>query len=265
MIKFLTYITYSSLFISLCCASLSFYYYEVTNTPLNIYKTLIIFFATLFSYNVVQVIPLKEEKSFSSRTIWINKHRKDLIFFMSLSIIFILYFIKDLTKFDIINFTHLFVIVVFYEKILFKSNGLRAIPYIKPFIISYVWACACSLTGGVFNNTLFLIWIECYLFVLSLTIPFDIRDIHHDNADGLKTLATKYPLINVKILALTAMIISLILHINYIEISQEKLAVLACILFIYTFILKSINQKSSEFYFLLGLDGIILLKLLFLL
>jgi 4-hydroxybenzoate polyprenyltransferase len=265
MIKSLTYLTYSSLFISLCSASLSFYYYQVTNMPLNIYKILIIFFATLFSYNVVQVIPLKEGKSFSSRTTWIKKHKKNLIFLMSLSLILILFFIKDLTKFDIINFAHLFVIVVFYEKILFKSKGLRAIPYIKPFIISYVWASTCALTGGDFDNTLFLIWIECYLFVLSLTIPFDIRDIYHDNADGLKTLATKYPLINVKILALTAMCTSLILHLTYIENTQKTLAVASSILILYTFILKSINQRSSEFYFLIGLDGIILLKLLFLL
>ena len=267
MNNFLHFITHSSIFIAICATSLSYFYTHITFTEINYYRLSTIFFATLLSYIGVQLIPISKNLIHNYRSLWIKKNKIILIALMISSIIGITSSVKHLSDFDILNFSHLFIIVLFYEKIFLDEKELRKIPYIKPFLISYIWACACSAPQVFLNKNdpnLFIL-IESYFFILALTIPFDIRDIESDNLDGLKTLATKFTVSSVKRLSFFFFLLSSILQFLYLQVSLKNLTLTTIILVIYMLILSRVWPNQKEGYFLLGLDGIILLKLLYLL
>ena len=78
-----------------------------------------------------------------------------------------------------------------------KKKGLfrlREIPYLKIFLIAFVWAFATIIlpliqaNHEIFSKNIFLLIIERFLFIFAITIPFDIRDIEADKQDGLQTI-----------------------------------------------------------------------------
>lgn len=266
MNNFLNFITHSSLFIALCATSLSFYYTKISFTQINYYRLSTIFFATLLSYIGVQLIPVTKNHFHNKRSLWIKENKIILFSFMVSSLIGITASLEHLNNFDILNFSHLFIIVLFYEKIFLDEKELRKIPYIKPFLISYIWACACSAPQVFLNKSdpnLF-IFLESFLFILALTIPFDIRDIENDNFDGLKTLATRFQTSTVKRISLTIFVLSAIIQFQFLALSLKNIIITVFIMIVYLLILSRVWPNQKETYFLVGLDGIILLKLLYL-
>jgi len=74
-----------------------------------------------------------------------------------------------------------------------KGNRLRDFPFIKVFLISVVWAWLTALVpaGNVLSfqdPSVWLLSAERGLFILGITIPFDIRDYHTDKVAGVDTL-----------------------------------------------------------------------------
>ena len=73
-----------------------------------------------------------------------------------------------------------------------KGKRLRDFPLIKIFLIAMVWsAVACIAVFPVLKITVidkFLLFAERFLIVFAITIPFDVRDMDYDTAQGLSTL-----------------------------------------------------------------------------
>lgn len=71
---------------------------------------------------------------------------------------------------------------------------LREIPYLKIFLIAFVWASSTILLPIMQSNTVFnkvdvtAMLAERFFFVFAITIPFDIRDMETDKQAGLKTI-----------------------------------------------------------------------------
>ena len=83
---------------------------------------------------------------------------------------------------------------LFYVTPLINGNRLRDIDFAKIILISAVWSyffIVPALGSNIASGLLILIFFEKFLFVLAITIPFDIRDKSIDQSHGLKTLATE--------------------------------------------------------------------------
>lgn len=78
-----------------------------------------------------------------------------------------------------------FITISYSWPVLFSQTTLREISGIKIFVIAFVWA---SVTVGLpvleagseISSTIVLEYVQRLLFVLVLTLPFDIRDIRFD-------------------------------------------------------------------------------------
>ncbi len=89
------------------------------------------------------------------------------------------------------------VVAMLYVMPVYRSGGkwirLRDIRYIKIFMIALVWAVMTAWLPALESGVgaipeAFLLSIERFLFVLAITLPFDIRDAHVDRLAGLKTI-----------------------------------------------------------------------------
>ena len=82
-------------------------------------------------------------------------------------------------------------LVPFYK----KSPTLRGIPYLKIFIIGFVWSIIVvglpilnSQNAFYFKLDHLIAFIFVFIFTIAITLPFDIRDIDYDKNSELKTI-----------------------------------------------------------------------------
>ncbi|MCO4754389.1 MAG: hypothetical protein KC478_07890 [Bacteriovoracaceae bacterium] len=252
------FLAFSSLYIALNALALSLFY-QIISGSIHIPRAITIFLATFISYSAVQLFPLKNKQPRSERSQWILSHRKVLIWSMSLCSVLILALIPLLDLEDILNFAHLFVLALFYEQVI-SSKNIRSIPYAKPFLISYVWTMACAYPS--YSESLpMLALLECFLFIFSLCLLFDLRDIEDDKAQDVVTFATRFGAAAVIPLASISFIAALILVFNLFEVG-----LISWILFLAIGIVTILKSRPStaDLYYLLAVDGLIGFKLLLL-
>jgi len=151
------------------------------------------------------------------------------------------------------------------SKKLFK---LREIPYLKLFVIAFVWSTTTILlpvihTERDLNNVdVILMLFERFLFVLAITIPFDIRDLNVDKSVGLKTIPIRIGerrswLISYACLTMFAVVSYL--H-YYMQSNQFVIYALGVSTLMTFYFLMSKRWKKTRWYFYGILDGMMLLQ-----
>jgi len=234
----------------------------------------LIFFATLCEYNIHRFITVLTHKDAlnSEKHKWV---KDNLIAFYALVFLSVAGFIVTalmakkevlLTLAPIAALTLLYSIPVYgNKKSIFR---LREIPYLKIFIIAFTWSATTVLlpiihTGRSFDSVhIGLMLAERFVFILAITIPFDIRDMDADRIARTKTipllLGEKRSLIMSYASVLLFLAISLF---HYSMLNQAFIAMAMVISAISTFIfLKWDKAKRSSLYHYAILDGTILLQ-----
>jgi 4-hydroxybenzoate polyprenyltransferase len=160
----------------------------------------IIFFATLFEYNLHRLITVITNKDAleSDKHNWVKENLGWFYFLVFVSVIGLIVAIL-LAKHEVLMaLTPIAIITIAYSLPIFKNKTtvlrLREIPLIKIFLISIVWSAATILLPIIqsdirfHTNDIFAMLMERFFFILAITIPFDIRDIEADHGVGLKTI-----------------------------------------------------------------------------
>ncbi|MBA3682485.1 MAG: UbiA family prenyltransferase [Bacteroidetes bacterium] len=160
----------------------------------------IIFFATIFEYNLHRLITiitnpgsLNDEKHS-----WVKDNKIAFYVLVSTSILGFIIAAALAKKIVLITLFPLGAITLFYSLPVFKTKKiifrLREIPCLKIFLISIVWAATTILLPIIESGETFGKWhvvtmlIERFIFVFAITIPFDIRDMKSDENAGLQTI-----------------------------------------------------------------------------
>ena len=159
----------------------------------------LIFFATLFEYNLHRLITVltNQEALNSEKHRWVRENRKKFYALVFISVAgFICAALMAKAK-VLLMFAPLGIITLFYSVPVSANPNhllrLREIPYLKIFLIALVWSASTILlpviqTTEKINITgILLLLAERFFFILAITIPFDIRDMEADRHDGLKT------------------------------------------------------------------------------
>jgi len=160
----------------------------------------IIFFATLFEYNLHRLITVLTNKDAlkSEKHRWVNENLKAFYLLVFISVVGFGVVALLANKEVMITFAPIATITLFYSipvsgnrRHLFR---LREIPYLKIFVIAAVWSASTLLLPIVQSSETFsqkhilLMLTERFFFILAITIPFDIRDLEADREQELKTL-----------------------------------------------------------------------------
>ncbi|WP_338791032.1 UbiA family prenyltransferase [Bernardetia sp. MNP-M8] len=254
----------------------------------------ILFFGTLVTYNLC-VFYTKGTASEKFEFIYKKRNILKIIFFLSLILLIPAPFFLTLNQFWFL--VHLAIISIFYtvpihielpsEKIIDEEiNGKndnktedstpknylsipawRNIPYLKIFLIAYVWASATVIFPMLHEDLIIqtpqtiALFFERLLFTLAITIPFDIRDKEGDKKVGLNTLVSLLSPQRSKILALFLLIVCAILicsfHINYF-LHFGIVYILTAFLILFS------SNKRSEWYFTGFIDGLFVIEFLIL-
>ncbi len=185
---------------------------------------------------------------------------------------FIAYFIASFTVVYLLTLSQnpyawafcalLCVITLFYYLPLpFTSFGtLRNIPYMKIFIISFSWTiatvCLPLLFEGnsILNFPVLFLMIERFLFILAITIPFDVRDLKLDKEGGLLTIPSKIGMKKSLLLASFLLLAYLAISICHYGFSNIVFVRALCVLSV-LILIQRINRTRSTYYYTGLLDG----------
>jgi hypothetical protein len=236
-----------------------------------------VFFSTLFLYNFIRLVSgdsvFRTDKS--NRHKFIYEHRIYLWALVIFSCLSSVYFVLPIFPFIFWPLTISVVISLAYGLpiLRFKSTWIRMreVPGLKIFFIAFVWAIVTEGFPNLLANHDFglLAFLERFLFVLAITIPFDIRDLKFDRIE-MSTIPQYFGVKRAKNFGIVCLVAAEIILAYRTFISEE--INLICSLAIYITYEVSIllvylsKSKMSERYVTLGVEGMsILMGILFLL
>ncbi len=239
--------------------------------PANLWLLALVFVATVFLYSLHRVVGLQQlEEELGERHNWAKKHR-----LLSRGIPLV----AAMAGFTIAAWAPLSAVLL-----LLPAGGvamgysipfipgkdrwlrLRDLPGAKVFliaaVIAYVTVFVPLIGSGenwiaIFQN-MGPWWMHRFLYIIAITIPFDIRDFDLDRTTGLKTFPTVLGIGGARIAALVALIGFSLQSWDLVEgLPWWPFSITAVVLL--PLILLA-HPKKSEFYFSLLLEGTIVLQ-----
>ncbi len=273
--KLLSFIINTNIFISLAAVGLS----VETQVQLGLQPAFhpylfIIFFATIFEYNLHRLITvIKNPQALEDdKHKWVKSFPLAFYLLVGLSVagfVTAVLFAKRevlLTLLPIGLVTLLYSLpVVRFKKRFFR---LRDLPLVKIFLISLVWSATTVLLPVIQSGTGFdsrhiaAMLAERFLFVFSITIPFDIRDMAADKGSGLNTLPLMFGEKRSLLLADATLALFLLIALPHcVAMNQVFLLPALIISAVSTYIfIHHVNMQKLRFYHYFILDGTMLLQ-----
>lgn len=275
MTKLINALLYSNVFIALCSVTCYLYgklfiFDQIQEKDL--YVCLLVFFSTLLAYNITRrdsILDIEEGKP--ARIQWMQDHIKWFPYVNVVSAIISLICLFYINAQSIILLGVLGAISIGYTIPIGQFFGfhrkLREIGVFKIFLIALVWASICAILpitlyidlvevrpdmfSVVFIKDALRLFMQELLFIFSITLFFDIRDLETDKLAKIKTIphyigANVTLLISVTLLLLSYWFFELNLY-----------------LFVITVLILILSYKKKNDWWYLGLiDGTILLQFL---
>ncbi len=276
--KLLDLLLFSNVFVACCAMAQGGLTYLVLALPMDYTVLVILGCATLALYNFSMILakPRRPECSPYRRVRWIFRHERSLWAWTGVALAVSLLLGLQLHGPSLLLLGVMGAMGLAYNLPFIRIGGigrltgLRQITGIKLFYIGLVWAMSSVLfpvaeayhDGFVVNwaqVTQLMAWV--FLFVVAITIPFDIRDIYQDRHYGLKTI----PVILGERNALVLCGLLLTGHIVWVWVSDYAVWIRVALAVVSLFSLLVIlfpPMKRNEYYYFLLLDGMMILQFL---
>ena len=234
----------------------------------------LIFLATVFEYNRHRIKDiLNESRNQSSEEfMWVSKNKWKIVGLCIVWIISLFVTIYFTNTKVLLALLPLGIATVFYSVPVKGINSvffrLREIPYLKIFLISFVWTASTTLLPiiqldlKILNFQFVLLFTERFLFIFAVAIHFDIRDMQKDKIAGLKTIPLLFNQKNAMWLSYFSLLLCFIVAYFHYQFQHSGFILVALsISSVTTFLLfkSEYVKKRGSFYYQV-LDGMLLLQ-----
>jgi hypothetical protein len=266
MRRFFNFLVTSNLYIAICASSLYCYYGIKMQENFFLSTVALVFSGTFLSYHIVRIGPWLRGKNCSPLfPKWYKKNRLFTFLSITLTILIAIFAITNLKKYQLLFMLFSFVVVLFYETIISTRLQLRRLPYTKPFIIALSWTLTCvGLHFDSFNSYFFLNAIDCFIFILLLCIPFDMKDREIDSKQGLKSFANQFEIKTLSCYLIILFAVYLALSTNMLSPRPVSLSIISIfLLYSWVQLMFFFKKQLSPLTTYLCIDGIIILKACF--
>jgi len=252
------FIIFSNIWISLCGVGLAISSFFLCNLELNFFFLGLVFFATLFGYNLQNLSKKTIHKERSKQIIWIQSNLINIKTLTTISFFFVIIFSFFLLNINsVLCSTPFFFFVLFYRYPILKKYNFRKIKGLKILFIAVCWSWTCCILPQlVFSSSVnWVVALLVLMYVFIITIPFDIRDTRFDQ--GIQTIPQMIGIQNSYILIM--FMTSILFFISLFNANYK----FAIFLIFTALALMPSKKKNSEFYYLFLLDGLLLVMPIF--
>jgi len=213
-----------------------------------------VLFSTIFIYNFIRLSKVSSFQHWMSY--FISENIKAILILSIVSFVVILILSFSLNIKSIVFILPFGLAALFYvNPIPFKSKfplSLRSIAFIKIFLISFTWA-GVTVFFPLINYKLpigfneLVLFIQRFLIIVAITIPFDIRDLSYDH-ENLKTLPQIIGLKRSKVFGLFFLMLFLGLELFKSSSDNIDLRINLIIALISMFFLIRANENQHKYY-----------------
>jgi hypothetical protein len=221
-----------------------FYFNIPYNEPLSYF----IFYGTITGYNFVKYAGIAGLHHLS-----LTKNLRLIQVFSLLAFLLMIYYAFKLNLNTLSLFLPFGLLTLFYAVPLLKkfSINLRAVASLKIIIIALVWSGATLLIplkneNIVIDSKFILSFIQRFLFVIVLTLPFDIRDLQFDKKQ-LQTIPQLIGIERSKKLGFVLLAITMLIEFLITPNSKFKFVFLMVFIAL-LFLLQRSKRKQSKYY-----------------
>lgn len=248
--QFFQFYIFSNIHVALgtfCLVKLTLLSYGITENS----TALFVFFSTIVSYNFIRFYRISDIVNWYSQ--WLETNKKELFFLVTFCIVGCVYL---MFQFQLKAFLWLIPFAlgtIFYGVPLpSKNEPLRVFPGIKLFLIAFAFAGVTVLFPLVQNDMKigineWVFFLQRFLFIVLITIPFDIRDLHCDKL-SLKTLPQVLGVRNAKIVGVIFGLLMLALEFFMQPNNNENLIIVSIVIIISFLLLIFSKEKQSKYY-----------------
>ena len=221
-----------------------------------------IFFSTILAYNFIRVFQIDRINGMIAA--WIRSNKRPLVLLNAGCLGLVIHFSLDFDFYELLILLPFLLASVFYVVPLSRNiRGLRNIPGLKLFLISFTWAGVTLyfplfVSGLEDMEGLWMVFTQRLLFIMAITIPFDIRDAQFDFPD-LKTVPQLIGINNSKWVATVAMIIFVLLELTRNESTTTFFAVALVIAAVSVVSILFASVRQKRFYSSFWVESIPLL------
>lgn len=176
--------------------------------------SLFVFFSTISGYNIIRLLRLNKISSPHKKGLkaWVTKNKSKLWLLTILGLIIALIISLKFSLSLWLLCVAAFGITGFYSFPFVYGKGLRDLPFIKLFLIAAVWTFTSIALPLLYTNAPIateehFFAMSMGLFVIAITLPFDIRDIHSDDK-SMRTIPQMFGIKWTKILAILMLVLA---------------------------------------------------------
>lgn len=188
LIKGIEHFVFSNLLVSLSIGFLCSGICVQLSIPNPFWYGLFVFSSTLLTYNFQRFIKSTQTVPHTTNHIlWVLSHKKELYLIGLGSTFLTLYSFLQIFHWNIVSILILIISLIISILYVFKikSKSLRDTPYLKIHLIAFIWVVALGIfelvNEQIFEIEKWMFVLVHYLYVLAVTIPFDIRDLKYDD------------------------------------------------------------------------------------
>lgn len=206
----LNWVIYLNLIVSVSAGMLTWGFTNRMGLENGLCYGLFVLLGTLSVYNAQRLFKVRGSKHLTPWLSWVKDH---FTFVLILSLLsgagtaLTLVSLKPFSLLSVIILLSVFFMGIFYV-VRIGENNLRSIPFLKIHVIALSWALLLilfPLVNEEHATSLIVVSAAHYLYILAVTIPFDIRDLQYDDQQ-YKTIPQVFGISGSKALALGALI-----------------------------------------------------------
>lgn len=226
------------------------------------YSAFFISLSTCFSYNMIRYLKSKNELLKPEIQKWFDENLKGLLVLNGVVLLLLIDCVLKMRLEELFFILPFALCTLFYMlptvRVFRKKVFLRNVPGLKIFLIAVAWAGLTTLYP-FYHNSLpiglneWLVFVSRFLFVIVLTIPFDIRDLDFDSQD-IKTIPKILGIRNTKLVSIILLICSLLLSSLFLSIWGLLIEIIVCLILLVLVLKSTANQ--SKYYASFWVEGV---------
>ncbi len=268
-------LVYSNVYIGIGAVALTLTNQLTVEGDIHFDKSLgFVFFSTVFTYSFLKFRNTGEIIQPTTHRSWAQGHSQLSLNVLLISLIVTVFFFTGLSGKIQLTVAALAVLTALYGFVdipfVQPKKKLRDFGMLKTLFVAIVWSITTVIVplGDTFVEADMMVFLllRRFLFILALTIPFEIKDMATDKEHLLKTLALSYGAGNTKLLAqcilLLLMFITTIQYFFF-NLSLANMLAVSFSLIVSIFCIQPVKEETSDLWYYVVLDGMMILQFIF--
>lgn len=209
------------------------------------------FFATIVSYNFIRFLNVATEKNWLAK--WYTKQKPILTVLTFLSAVIVMYLSFGFRLKALLILLPFSILTFFYGmKLPRRLISLRKVPGLKIFLIAFCFSGVTVLFPLVQNGfeigmTEWWLFMQRLIFIILITLPFDIRDVDFDSSQ-LKTIPQRFGVLNTKIIGVLLVVGIIVMEYFLLENKNILFYSVLIICFLSLLFLVFSKRKQTKYY-----------------